>query len=142
MGKDNLENSVMAGILGVQSQNRRFGEIIGEQNKDLTQILLFLLLQLKLSEGMKITEISDFFGMTAGGATAMSDKLEEQGLVTRERSKEDRRIVKVVLTDKGHERVRNIFSRFEEKDLSILDEALKKSSEAMGKFINHMNQKM
>ena len=48
-------------------------------------------------------EIADYSMVAVSTMTGIVDKLVHKGLVARERTKEDRRIVKVELTDKGKE---------------------------------------
>jgi MarR family 2-MHQ and catechol resistance regulon transcriptional repressor len=47
--------------------------------------------------------------VTGGNVTYVMDRLEEQGLVYRERSPEDRRIIQAKLTEKGHELMAGVF---------------------------------
>lgn len=83
---------------------------------------LMLMMDLKLTGSMRITEISERFSFTAGAATAMCDKLEAQGLVTRVRDKVDRRVVQVALTGAGERVVADLFAS---KTESELDEMLR-----------------
>ncbi len=46
-------------------------------------------------------EISDHLRVAVSTMTGLIDKLEEKGLVRRERTEEDRRIVRISLTEKG-----------------------------------------
>ncbi len=48
-------------------------------------------------------EIADYLRVAVSTVTGLVDKLEEKKLVKRERSDEDRRIIKIVLTPKGKE---------------------------------------
>jgi MarR family 2-MHQ and catechol resistance regulon transcriptional repressor len=47
--------------------------------------------------------------VTGGNVTYVMDRLEEQGLVYRERSPEDRRIIQAKLTQKGHALIAGVF---------------------------------
>lgn len=47
--------------------------------------------------------------VTGGNVTYVMDRLEEQGLVARERSDDDRRVVNACLTDKGRALIRQVF---------------------------------
>lgn len=71
----------------------------------LSQPLMFLLFALEERGAIKISEIAELFCITAGAATGMTDKVEEQGYVQRLRSDEDRRIVHVVLTELGKQKI-------------------------------------
>jgi DNA-binding MarR family transcriptional regulator len=62
---------------------------------------------------------------TGGGMTSLVDKLVKAGLATRENVPEDRRIVRVVITPEGKERIRELHKRFIEEQTafcSILDD--------------------
>ncbi|GAB6935867.1 hypothetical protein JCM14720_17880 [Calditerricola yamamurae] len=69
----------------------------------------------------KVSDLSDRLGITPGAVTGMVDKLEEQGLVERVRSRNDRRVVHVRLTDAGQRHVEQVRARF----THILSEAFK-----------------
>lgn len=58
---------------------------------------------LSLTRGLASTpfEISKALGIDTGLMTRMLDKLESKGLLQRQRSVEDRRVVHLILTDKG-----------------------------------------
>ncbi|MEM0072665.1 MAG: MarR family transcriptional regulator [Metallosphaera sp.] len=67
--------------------------------------------------------------MTQAGITAAIDRLEEKGLVKRERDKEDRRIINVQITERGVKATEEAIQVFNElaadlvKDLSDEDKA-------------------
>lgn len=56
---------------------------------------------------IKTSEISEHFGVTSGAATGIADKLENLGLIERKRSKADRRVVTLVLSEKGEKLVQD-----------------------------------
>ena len=60
---------------------------------------------LSLTRGVATTpfEISKVLGIDTGLMTRMLDKLESRGLLQRQRSIEDRRVIHLLLTDKGRE---------------------------------------
>jgi len=64
---------------------------------------LRVILLLGCNGSSKMSEIAEKLGMPLSTATGLLDRLVEKGLVERERSIEDRRIVQVDLTEKGHE---------------------------------------
>ncbi|ASB88810.1 MarR family transcriptional regulator [Bacillus sonorensis] len=72
----------------------------------------FMILRLLSEQGpKKVTEFATILGVSASHITAVTDTLVEKGWITRVRSKEDRRIIKIHLTDAGKEIIRY----FEEK---------------------------
>ncbi len=48
-----------------------------------------------------VTEIGDHLGVTSAAASQMLDRLVQQGLVSRSEDPEDRRVKRIVLTDRG-----------------------------------------
>ena len=58
---------------------------------------------------LSLGELADKLLVTGGNVTYVMDRLEEQGLVVRERSPEDRRIVQAKLTEKGRALIVEVF---------------------------------
>ena len=58
---------------------------------------------------LSITEISRRFGIAKPNITPLVDRLIEEGLVMRERNSADRRVVNVVICEKGRERLAAIY---------------------------------
>ena len=52
-------------------------------------------------DGLRVSELATAFSVTASGVTQLVTVLEEQGLVTRRMDPEDRRAVRVTLTERG-----------------------------------------
>ncbi|HET7579149.1 MAG TPA: MarR family transcriptional regulator [Bacillales bacterium] len=60
------------------------------------------LLQFLDNEGpLKMSEIAAKLEITLGGVTALANRMDKANLIRRERSDEDRRVVKLVITDEG-----------------------------------------
>lgn len=68
---------------------------------DLTVSQCTLLFSLFHQEKCKMSELARELGITMGAATSIVDRLIKAGLVKRERSTEDRRVVLVSLSKKG-----------------------------------------
>ncbi|WP_245954602.1 MarR family winged helix-turn-helix transcriptional regulator [Paenibacillus flagellatus] len=51
----------------------------------------------------KTAELAETLGVTSGAITGLADKLIAKGMLERERSEEDRRVVYLRMTDKGKE---------------------------------------
>ncbi|MGE7920931.1 MarR family winged helix-turn-helix transcriptional regulator [Viridibacillus sp. NPDC093762] len=118
MGKsfeDAIKN-LMEEMFDIQNKSNKFMEVL-THDENLSENLILLLLRLKLFKHMKITEISEAFMLTPGAATNMCDKLENLDYVERIRIKDDRRVVRVSLTEKGEERVAAIFSKFSKEKI-------------------------
>lgn len=68
----------------------------------------FRVMQLVAEKGMSTPKaISVQMGVTQATVTALLDKLEKQGMLTRERSQVDRRQMNIAVTDKGRETLAN-----------------------------------
>ena len=80
---------------------------------------------------LSITEISQSFGIAKPNITPLVDRLIEEGLVMRERNSADRRVVNVVICEKGRERLADIY-----RDLcdNLFDWTRSLSSEDMAAF--------
>ncbi|MBP1080350.1 MULTISPECIES: MarR family transcriptional regulator [Bacillus] len=64
----------------------------------------FMILRILNEEGpKKVTEFANVLGVSASHITAVTDALVEKGWISRIRSKEDRRIIKIHITDSGNE---------------------------------------
>jgi len=58
---------------------------------------------------LSLGELADKLLVTGGNVTYVMDRLEEQGLVYRERSPQDRRIIQAKLTDQGKALIADVF---------------------------------
>ncbi|MEF3307523.1 MarR family transcriptional regulator [Paenibacillus sp. GYB004] len=126
--------AVMSEMRQVQQKSRSFVELL-TRNDVLSQNHITLLMDLKLTGSMRITDISERFFITAGAATSMCDKLEDQGLVCRTRTKEDRRVVMVALTEAGEEKVSEIFKRIPPQKLRTIADVFKQVNELMDRIV-------
>jgi MarR family 2-MHQ and catechol resistance regulon transcriptional repressor len=78
--------------------------------------------------------------VTGGNVTYVMDRLEDQGLVYRERSPEDRRIIQAKLTVKGHAVMAGVFpghGAFVEELCSALDPGEQESLRVLLKKLGH-----
>ncbi|MDM5250971.1 MULTISPECIES: MarR family transcriptional regulator [unclassified Lysinibacillus] len=124
---------IMREMLEIQQKSRMFVNLISE-GESLSQNQLILLLQLKINDGMKATEIADFFSVTPGAVTSMCDKLEKLELVQRIRESEDRRVVKMVLTNNGALKVQDLFLKFPQEKLADIARVLSEVNQLMKKI--------
>ena len=63
-------------------------------------------------DGMTQSEIAEQLSVQGATVTTMLQKMEESGLVVRRRDPEDNRLVRVYLTETGHEKERSINALF------------------------------
>ncbi|WP_336776144.1 MarR family winged helix-turn-helix transcriptional regulator [Paenibacillus sp. MMO-58] len=80
-----------------------------------------LLFTLHTSGSLKVSELADILGLTSGAITGIADKLVAEDLISRERAKDDRRVVYIELTAKG-------------KD--VVDDILESQKETFSSFFN------
>lgn len=124
---------IMKEMLEIQQKSMMFVHLLSE-GESLSQNQLILLLQLKINGGMKATEIADFFSVTPGAITSMCDKLEKLNLVQRVREKDDRRVVKIVLTTNGEVKVQDIFLKLPQEKLTDIAKVLIDVNQLMKKI--------
>ena len=72
---------------------------------DLTRSQFYTLMTLEHQEGMPLSQISERISRSPGNMTLVIDNLEKEGLVERQRSTEDRRVVVAMLTENGRHRI-------------------------------------
>lgn len=132
---ENLDNVeiIMKEMLEIQQKSKMFVDLLSE-GEALSQNQLILLLQLKINNGMKATEIAEFFSVTPGAVTSMCDKLEKLGLIQRIRENNDRRVVKMALTNTGDIKVQDIFLKFSQDKLIDMANTLREVNQLMNKI--------
>lgn len=141
MGSDTMSNNeqlynvetIMREMLEIQNKSKMFVNLLSE-GESLSQNQLILLLQLKINNGMKATEIAEFFSVTPGAVTSMCDKLEKLEFVERIREQEDRRVVKMVLTNRGELKVQDLFLKFPQEKLIDMAKILREVNQLMNKI--------
>jgi MarR family 2-MHQ and catechol resistance regulon transcriptional repressor len=72
---------------------------------DLTRSQFYTLMTLEHQEGMPLSQISERISRSPGNMTLVIDNLEKEGLVERQRSLQDRRVVVATLTESGRQRI-------------------------------------
>jgi len=123
----------MKEMLEIQHKSKMFVDLLSE-GEALSQNQLILLLQLKINNGMKATEIAEFFSVTPGAVTSMCDKLEKLELIQRIRENNDRRVVKMALTNIGDMKVQEIFLKFSQDKLIDMANILREVNLLMNKI--------
>jgi DNA-binding MarR family transcriptional regulator len=91
-----------------------------------------------------VTEIGEQLGVTSAAASQMLDRLVQQGVVLRTEDPEDRRVKRIVLTDKGcrilEEAIRARQSWLEELALNLTDSEKESVTTALTLLIGRVNQ--
>lgn len=100
-------DSVVEAILYLYTESRRITKELARR-ADLTGPQLSVVKLLEQIGDMSLSELSDKIRAQNSTVTGIIDRMEREGLVTRERSKEDRRVVFIRLTPKGRDLAREI----------------------------------
>ena len=79
----------------------------------LTSPQFYVLATIGYAGGMPFSDIGEKMMVTVSNLTGIVDRLEEKGLVVRERDSRDRRVVRVMLTDKGGKLYKSTIPLFE-----------------------------
>lgn len=107
---------------------------------DITTSLGFVLLNIHTEEGTPATKIGPLMGMESRSLTRMLKSMEEKGLIYKQQDKQDRRSVRIFLTEEGKRRQeisRKTVRGFNEKMRGILPE---KDLEAFFRVMELVNQ--
>lgn len=100
--KDEWIDQIRMQVLKVMSQLRRdFNDL--SSNMGLTTPQLHLLQVIGQKQSCKVSELAQFLGVQPSAITPLIDRLVQGGLVLRENSEQDRRVVIISLTDQGVE---------------------------------------
>jgi DNA-binding MarR family transcriptional regulator len=100
----------------------------GGPHRELSLPQLFLLVTLHEGGTLTVSALADLLGVTAPSASTLIDRMEERGLVARERDAADRRVVHVTITEWGdtlldemvgmrRDRVRQVLSQMDAEEL-------------------------
>lgn len=89
-------------------------------------------------ESCIMREVAEYLKVAVSTMTGIIDKLEDKGFVKRERNDEDRRIVRVMLTDKGHK----IFQAFVESHMELSRRMLQSLAEEEQKTYLELTKKI
>jgi len=95
---------------------------------DLTPPQFYVLATIGYAGGLPFSDIGEKMMVTVSNLTGIVDRLEEKKLVARERDARDRRVVRVMLTDKGSKVYRNTIPVFE-KSISEFFSPLNKTQQ-------------
>lgn len=124
-----------------QLSNRRLQEVL--EPYGLTPFHWLVLCCLWEHDGLATTEIGEKLQQVGGTMTGVLDRMEERGLVRRERDREDRRIWRVWLTETGkqlHDVLPDVMQQAREETLrGISEEERRIVSEFVDKVIANLS---
>lgn len=96
-------NEVYTRVMGQIFLNPASSEVDAEAFDELTFPQKKVLFCVEMKGPQKMSDLARQAGLTMSGATAVVDKMVRHGLVDREAEPNDRRVIRIVLTDKGRE---------------------------------------
>jgi DNA-binding MarR family transcriptional regulator len=100
-------DQILEAILYLYTESRRLTKELA-RSVDLTGPQLTVLKMLEGLGDLSLSELSERIRAQNSTVTGIIDRMEREGLVVRTRSTEDRRVVKIKLTDKGSKIARAI----------------------------------
>ncbi len=122
--------------LVINSTKRHYKWI--EQQTGVNGALVWALWELHQSPGLKVSEIADSMAIHQSTASNLLDKLQEKGLVKRDRSTDDQRVVRLFLTRSG----KALIARVPQPARGLLQEALFKLPPESLQTLNHLLEQL
>jgi DNA-binding MarR family transcriptional regulator len=106
----------------------------------LTPPQFYVLATIGYAGGLPFGEIGAKMMVTVSNLTGIVDRLEEKKLVLRKRDEHDRRVVHVVLTDKGAKLYRTTIPLFEQSIAKIFTGLAKPEQKELSAILRKLNQ--
>lgn len=130
-------DQVLEAILYLYTEGRRLTKEYARQ-ANLTSPQLTVIKVLETFGDVSLSELSERIRAQNSTVTGIIDRMEREGLVKRERSKEDRRVVRIRLTSKGAGLARDI----PVEPMEILRRAIMSLSQSEGRDLVHISTKL
>ena len=130
-------DQVLEAIIYLYTESRRITKELAKR-ADLTGPQLTVVKLLETFGDLSLSELSDRIRAQNSTVTGIIDRMEREGLVKRERSKEDRRVVHIRLTGKGAELARDI----PVEPMEILRQAIMSLSASEGRELVKISTKL
>lgn len=100
------------------------------------------LIYISEDKGVKMSSLGDELEMARSGVTVLVDRMALAGLVKRRPDPEDRRIMKVIITEKGNEIMNEIFKNNGIFKVSTLDFIQQEEKELLCSLITKIKEKL
>ena len=100
------------------------------------------LIYINEDKGVKMSSLGDELEMARSGITVLVDRMALAGLVKRRPDPEDRRIMKVMITEKGNEIMNDIFKNNGIFKVSTLDFIQQEEKELLCSLITKIKEKL
>ena len=105
---------------------------------DLTPPQFYVLATIGYAGGLPFSDIGEKLMVTVSNLTGIVDRLEEKGLVVRERDVRDRRVVRVRLTEKGAKLDRSTIPFFEKSIAEFFDPLTKTQQKELASLLRKL----
>ncbi len=116
-----------------------FSQVLSELNKVKVSVSQYNLLSFLVDEGVcPMTKVAGCLYVTTSAVTAMADGLVRKKMIRRRRSRRDRRIVEIDITEKGRNMVAKIRRQVENFYIPILKSLGKKDSRELVRLQEEM----
>ncbi|MEV4318767.1 MarR family transcriptional regulator [Actinocrispum sp. NPDC049592] len=103
---------------------------------------VLLMLAVDEAGSVRMGELKDRLGVTGRSITSLVDGLEDEGLLRRRTDEDDRRSIRLEITEKGHEHlgeIKALHDAHAERTFAILSKAERKSLlDVLGKLREHV----
>lgn len=111
-------------------------------NINQVQFQILYLLYKNKSKGIKMSELGDNLEIAKSGITILIDKMTLEGLVKRCSNGQDRRIINIILTEKGACIIKKIFQSNEIFKVNLLDFMQQDENEILCKLIIKIKEQL
>ena len=122
---------------GLQSHKKLEGDL---DKAGLTPPQFYVLATIGYAGGLPFGEIGQKMMVTVSNLTGIVDRLEEKKLVVRKRDDNDRRVVHVVLTDKGAKLYKTAIPLFEKSLAEIFAVLPRAEQKVLSSLLRRLNQ--
>lgn len=121
-----------------RSLRRRTGRETHRLGGEVSQAQFELLMELRKAGPMAVGELAQVSGLSPASVSQMVDRLSEQGHVNKLRSKQDRRIVELELSEQGAATVEPIVDRWRQRWREALAEIPEKDLAAASRVLDRI----
>ena len=98
------------------------------------------MLQIFIQERVRLSDLAEIMGMNPGNLSRVCQSLENESLLQRERSTEDRRVWTISLTEKGHNVIHEIVTGIEDSFKKFLTDHSKEELEQLVRLWTDYNR--
>jgi MarR family transcriptional regulator, 2-MHQ and catechol-resistance regulon repressor len=149
MKKENINNKskndldILEDIFNVfKSANKYYIKLCEKYNLKQIEFETLYLLYIKEDKGVKMSSLGVELKMAKSGVTVLVDRMALVGLVKKRPDPEDRRIMKVMITEKGNEIMNDIFKNNGIFKVSTLDFIQQEEKEILCNLIIKIKEKL